>query len=47
VLHPPVDADDGDRASLKSGRLVIVPVIGTVTCVPLPDVESRNNPNFK
>jgi hypothetical protein len=22
-------------------------VFGTVTCVPLPDVETRNNPNFK
>jgi starch-binding outer membrane protein, SusD/RagB family len=22
-------------------------IIGTVTCVPLPDVETRNNPNFK
>jgi hypothetical protein len=20
---------------------------GTVTCVPLPDVETQNNPNFK
>jgi hypothetical protein len=22
-------------------------IFGTVTCVPLPDVETRNNPNFK
>jgi hypothetical protein len=22
-------------------------IYGTVTCVPLPDVETRNNPNFK
>ena len=44
-FHPPLR--DGRRVGCGISAVDRGEDVHAVTCVPLPDVETRNNPNFK